>query len=76
MLNTFVAIYCANCRPIKISSIRHSLVKSIIFKLLQYDIMGNFLSIIQKHVFWCTVSGKIDNWLSPPIESCVGEKQG
>ena len=50
--------------------------KALFFKLLKYDIGGNFLSIIQNMYSDVQYRVKIDNLLSPPIESCVGVKQG
>ena len=46
------------------------------FKLIKYDIGDNFLSIIQNMYSDAQYHVKINNLLSPPIESCVGEKQG
>ena len=45
-------------------------------KLLKYDIGDNFLSIIQNMYSDAQYRVKINNLLSPPKESCVGEKQG
>ena len=46
------------------------------FKLLKFDIGDNFLSIIQNMYSDVQYCVKIDNLLSPPIESCVEEKTG